>query len=479
MNGTKVHDRTRRPDDAVPMPMVPPVRADGPLVAWALSVNGGQVTNEQTPARRGDGNVRIPKGDPADRPFLVIWEATQACPLACLHCRASAQPLRDAAELDTDAAVELMAQVAAFGHPPPLFVITGGDPFQRPDLMTLVRRGSELGLAVSVSPSGTPTLTRQALAELRAAGARAISLSLDAAGPAAHDGFRGVDGVYAATVRAWQDAIELGLKVQINTTVTRDTVADLPAIAAQVRDRGALLWSVFFLVPTGRGQALRSLDATETEDVLNVLYDLGETVPVKTTEAHHFRRVYLHRAVLARRGVPAEQALRLGPLYHRLRRELDALGLLGAQRRVRRPPLQVSAGNGFAFVSHRGDVHPSGFLPVPAGNVRRQPLTDIYRAGALFTALRDPDRLAGRCGACELRAVCGGSRARAYAVTGNLYAEEPACGYEPGSFPYLDDVVDLLPASPRAGSPWAPARTPDETKADASATVINVPPKWS
>jgi radical SAM protein len=389
--------------------------------------------------------LRAPRRSTAEQPFIVIWEATQACPLACRHCRASARPWRDPGELTTGEAIDLMAQVREFGRPAPLFVITGGDPFARPDLTTLVRRGTELGLAVSVSPSGTSTLTEQALTGLRQAGSRAISLSLDAATPAGHDGFRGVDGVYEATRRAWDQALGLGLKVQINTTVTRDTVADLPDIAAQVRHRGALLWSVFFLVPTGRGSGLPALGPAETEDVLNVLYDVGEQVPVKTTEAHHFRRVCVQRAVLARRGIPPEHVLGLGPLYRRLRDRLADLGLTGTPRRPRRPPLQVSAGNGFVFVSHRGQVYPSGFLPLSAGDVRTQRLVEIYRRSPLFTGLRDPARLRGRCASCEFRMVCGGSRARAYAETGDPYAEEPACGYQPGTFPYQEDLTHLLP----------------------------------
>jgi len=382
--------------------------------------------------------------DDAERPFLVIWEATQACPLACRHCRAEARPDRDPRELDTDEATELMRQIAAFGRPAPLFVITGGDPFQRPDLYTLVRRGAELGLPVSVSPSGTPTLTREALARLHEAGCRAISLSVDAATEAAHDGFRGVAGVFGWTARAWRDARELGLKVQVNTTVTRHTVEHLPAIAAMVRDRGALLWSVFLLVPTGRGRELEALDAAQVEDVLHVLYDLGETVAVKTTEAHHFRRVCLQRRVLEARGVDPAEALRLGPLYHELREKMMRLGLIQGRERPRRPPLQVSAGRGFVFISHVGDVYPSGFLPLTAGNVRERSLVDIYRSDPLFVGLRDQNRLGGRCGRCEFRSVCGGSRARAYAVTGDVYAEEPACAYRPGSFPYQDDLRALL-----------------------------------
>jgi radical SAM protein len=380
----------------------------------------------------------------AERPFIVIWEATQACPLACRHCRASARPARDPAELTTDEAVDLMTQVAEFGRPAPLFVITGGDPFQRPDLHTLIERGTELGLAVSVSPSGTPTLTREAILGLRNAGARAISLSLDAASADSHDGFRGVAGVYRWTLDAWHTAINAGLKVQINTTVTRATVLELPEIAAQVRDRGALLWSVFFLVPTGRGRALAALDAAQTEDVLHALYDLGENVPVKTTEAHHFRRVCLQRTILAARGLDHRDVLGLGPLYHQLRGRLEELALTDRPRRVRRPPLQVSAGNGFVFVSHRGEVHPSGFLPLDAGNVRRGRLADIYRGSPLFRALRDADQLRGRCGRCEFRSVCGGSRARAYAMAGDVHSEEPSCGYQPGSFGFADELAALI-----------------------------------
>ena len=336
-----------------------------------------------------------------------------------------------------------MRQVVSFGRPAPLFVITGGDPFQRPDLYELIRRGTELGLAVSVSPSGTPTLTREALLGCYEAGARAVSLSVDAATRTGHDGFRGVAGVFGWTLNAWRAAREIGLKVQINTTVTRRTVADLPEIAALVREYGATLWSVFLLVPTGRGRQLSALDAAGTEDVLHALYDLGEAVPVKTTEAHHFRRVCLQRNVLADRGVAPGPALGLGPLYQRLHARLAELDLLD-RRRTRRPPMRVSAGNGFVFVSHTGSVHPSGFLPVGGGNVRDTDLPTIYRTAPLFTGLRDLSLLRGRCGDCEFRAVCGGSRARAYAVTGDPHAEDPSCGYRPGSFPYPEDLAPLL-----------------------------------
>ncbi|GGI94301.1 radical SAM protein [Streptomyces brasiliensis] len=388
--------------------------------------------------------LRRPRQDVADRPFIVIWESTRACPLACLHCRAEAVPDRDPRELDTAAAKDLMDQVAAFGHPAPLFVITGGDPFQRPDLLELIAHGETAGVRVAVSPSGTPTLTPDRLREVREAGAVGLSLSLDGSTAELHDGFRGVPGVYRWTLDAWDAARGLGMKVQINTTVARHNLNDLPDIVRLVHDHGAVLWSTFFLVPTGRGRQLGVLTPAETEDVLNFVHDVGLTVPAKTTEAHHFRRVALQRRVLADLGEDHVTALGLGPLYRQLRERMVELGLDAGGRRVRRPPLDVNAGRGFVFVSHTGTVHPSGFLPLGAGTVRETPLTEIYRSSELFTGLRDPDRLGGRCGRCEFRRVCGGSRSRAYGVTGDPYAEEPWCGYRPGSFPHRRELAALL-----------------------------------
>ncbi|MER5871094.1 TIGR04053 family radical SAM/SPASM domain-containing protein [Streptomyces sp. NPDC002044] len=384
--------------------------------------------------------VRQPRHAVSERPFLVIWEATRACPLACLHCRAEARTARHPDELDGADARRVMDQTAAFGRPAPLFVITGGDPFQRADLTGLVAYGTSLGLRVAVSPSGTPTLTRENLAAVRDAGAVALSLSLDGSTAARHDAFRGVPGVFDRTLEGWRAARGLGLKVQVNTTVARESLEDLADIAALVRREGAMLWSGFVLVPAGRGGALEPLAPAEVEDVLHFLYDCGAVLATKTTEGHHFRRVALQRTVLDARG---ERPV-LGPLYGRLSARAAELGLFdGAHRTARRPPMDVSSGRGFVFVSHTGEVHPSGFLPVSAGNVRHHPLTEIYRGSALFTTLRDPSLLRGRCGACEFKPVCGGSRSRAYGFTGDVLETDPYCAYEPGSFPYQDEVRAL------------------------------------
>ncbi|MGW2236350.1 TIGR04053 family radical SAM/SPASM domain-containing protein [Streptomyces sp. NPDC001759] len=388
--------------------------------------------------------VRRQRHDAAERPFIVIWESTRACPLACLHCRAKAVPRRDPRELDTAEAKELLRQVAEFGQPAPLFVITGGDPFQRPDLTELIAHGRRIGVRVAVSPSGTPTLTEERLRAVHAAGASGLSLSLDGSTAEVHDTFRGVPGVYRWTLDAWDTARSLGMKVQINTTVARHNLHDLPDIVRLVAEHGAMLWSAFFLVPTGRGRDLGALTPAETEDVLNFVHDVGLTVPAKTTEAHHFRRVALQRRILADRGEDHVAVLGLGPLYRELCDRAAELGLNAEVRRVRRPPLDVNAGRGFVFVSHTGSVHPSGFLPLTAGNVRTSPLTSVYRTSPLFTGLRAPGMLQGRCGACEFREVCGGSRSRAYGVTGDPFAEEPWCGYRPGSFPHQRELAALL-----------------------------------
>lgn len=383
--------------------------------------------------------IRRPHFDTAQRPFIVIWEVTRACDLACAHCRAEAIPWRHPEELSTQEGRDLIAQVAAFGPPSPLVVLTGGDPVKRPDLLDLVAFGASLRLPVALSPSATPLLTLSVIRDLRAAGAVALSLSLDGASREVHDAFRGVPGVFDRTLAAWDAALDAGFKVQINTTVTRSTLRDLPGIARLVRQRGAMTWSVFFLVQVGRGAVLPQLDPQECEDVLHFLCDVGTVMSVKTTEGHHYRRVVLQRAAASRDGADPEQVFQLGPTYRRLR---EALGPWpGGRPAQRRSPMDVNAGRGFVFVSHTGTVHPSGFLPLPAGSIRREPLAQIYRSSPLFCDLRDPGKLKGRCGRCEFAGVCGGSRSRAFAATGDPLAEDPLCAYVPGTFPVPEVVA--------------------------------------
>ncbi len=386
--------------------------------------------------------IRRPATDSGERPFIVIWEVTRACDLACLHCRAEAVPDRHPDELTTSEGEELIDQVAAFGTPPPLFVLTGGDPIKRPDLLHLIEYATARRLPAALSPSATPLLTARAIAEVRAAGAVALSLSLDGDSAAVHDAFRGIPGVFGRTLAAWEAAQACGLKVQINTTVTGTNSMALPGIAHLVRDRGAMVWSVFFLVPVGRGATLPQLTAAECEDVLHFLYEVGAALPVKTTEGHHFRRIVLQRAMLERQGIAPESVMALGPLYHALR---AALGPWPSGPGRRRSPMDVNAARGFVFISHTGTVHPSGFLPLSAGNVRQRPLGELYRESPLFRALRNPAAWHGRCGRCEFAAVCGGSRSRAYAATSDPLGDDPLCAYVPGSFAFTEARAAVAP----------------------------------
>jgi len=342
-------------------------------------------------------------------PFLVIWEVTRACALACIHCRADAIARRDPRELSTPEGFGLIDQIRSFGTPPPLLVLTGGDPMWRKDLAELVGHATRAGLTVALTPSGTAMATRERLTELKAAGLSRVAVSLDGPDPDRHDAFRRVKGSYANTLKIIEATIDLGLPLQINSTVSQRTLPALPEMAARVAEFPLTLWALFFLVQTGRGASLEQITAAECEGVLAFLHDLSRRVPfgIKTTEAPHYRRVQMERAHL----IPE-----LG----------QALG-----RRQLRAPRAVNDGNGFVFVDHVGNVCPSGFLPMARGNARDGQLVATYRDDPVFRRLRDPAELGGRCGRCELRAVCGGSRSRAFAATGDAFGEDPLCVYEP------------------------------------------------
>jgi radical SAM protein len=346
-------------------------------------------------------------------PFIVIWETTQACDLACLHCRASAQPFRDPRELSTAEARQLIDRVREMQ--PPAFVLTGGDPLKRPDTVSLVEYGTSIGLRVALTPSGTPLMTHAVLASLRDAGLARLAVSIDGANEAVHDRFRGVPGSFAWSVRMLRAARELGLSTQVNTTISRDNVADLEPLIQLMGQLGIALWSVFVVVPTGRGHADQLPTAEELESVFERLYalSLSSSFDIKTTAAPHYRRVVLQTQRAARRAGESRPA--------GVQQQHDAIGRSRG----------VNDGNGFVFVSHRGDIYPSGFMPVSAGNVRTDDLATVYRTHPLFVALRDADRLEGKCGACEYRWVCGGSRSRAFALTGNAHAADPLCAYIP------------------------------------------------
>jgi radical SAM protein len=374
--------------------------------------------------------------DVSSRPFLVLVELTRSCSLACRHCRAESAPLRDPNELRTEELEGVLDDLASLGAPRPRVVFSGGDPLRRPDLDDLIRYGARRSLSMAVSPAGTPLASPERLAALREAGAGAVSLSIDGYSPETHDAFRRVGGSFGWTVAAGRSAVAAGLRLQINTTVSNQTVSDLPGIAKLVNDLGAGMWSVFFVVPVGRADVTQALSADNTEDVLHFLHDIATVVTLKTTEAPAYRRVILEGSQKRGRWQP-------GPLYDKLWSGLDGIWPEGAERARRgsdqsapsghrRAPLSVGDGRGVVFVSHTGDVQPSGFLPCVVGNVRKQPLSAIYTQSALLRSMRDPTRLAGRCGGCEYATSCGGSRAQAFARTGDPLGEDKSCPYGAG-----------------------------------------------
>jgi len=400
-------------------------------------------------SRSNDKLIRRPVYDLNQRPFMVIWETTNACDLSCRHCRAEAIAEVEPGTLTTEEGKHLLDQIEQFGKPRPIVILTGGDPFKRTDIFELVAYGAEIGLPMAVSPSGTPLLTQANLIRLKEAGAKAISLSIDGSTAELHDNFRRVPGSFNMTVDGWKAAREIDLKLQLNTTVTRYNLYDLPNIFRLVQDLGLMTWSVFFLVPTGRGKIEDEVSPQEYEDVMNWLYDAGKLMSVKTTEGHHYKRIVLQRAVLDRLGIDPVDVMGLGDTYQRLKADFDRTGDFSNERlveedRMRRTPMHINAGNGFVFISRRGEVFPSGFMPITVGDVREASLVDVYREAPLFQSLRNPATYEGKCGRCEFLEVCGGSRSRAYGVTGNPLAEEPFCTYQPGSFPYLDELAPVL-----------------------------------
>jgi radical SAM protein len=343
-----------------------------------------------------------------ESPLVVFYETTQACDLVCAHCRACAQPRRHPGELSPESALALLDDFARFPDPP-LVVLTGGDPMKRPDICEIVAHGVSRGLSMAMTPSATPLVTRDALVDLSDAGLSRLAVSIDGATAASHEALRGVAGSFQRSLEILCDARDAGLSLQVNTTVHRGNVHELLALADLLDRYDIAMWSVFFLVPVGRALADRRIAPEQYEEAFALLAreSRRRSYIVKTTEAPHYRRFLMQQrkhsnvaATMRERGIPA--------------------GMKG-----------TNDGNGVMFVGHTGLIQPSGFLPLPCGRFPDDSVVDIYRDHPLFRALRDTDRLTGKCGACEFRSLCGGSRARAYALTDDALASDPDCVYEP------------------------------------------------
>jgi len=347
--------------------------------------------------------------DYAQTPLNIYWEMTQACALACRHCRAEAVPEPHPMELTFEEGIEFLRQIPEFGDPLPQLILTGGDPLARAGLFELIDEARKLGIGVSITPAATPALTRNVLVRLKEHSVEGLGLSLDGSTAERHDSIRGVLGTFDRTVQAIQWAQELEIPLQVNTLAAAETAGDVPAIYELLKPFGVARWSLFFLISIGRGKVLQPLTPEEGEKLMGWIYETSRAAAfiVATTEAPSYRRVALER--LRAEGLTGEQIKRSG-----------------ANR-----GFGIRDGHGIMFVSNTGDICPAGFLPLVAGNVRKDRVAEIYRNAPLFRSLHDPAHFEGRCGFCEYSSLCGGSRARAFEATGNPLASDPFCSYEP------------------------------------------------
>ncbi len=363
--------------------------------------------------------------DFAQTPFVAIWETTRACDLACRHCRAEAIPERSADELTTEQGFALLTELAEMGTP--ICVLSGGDPAKRPDLCDLVLHGTKTGMRMATIPAATPLLTRDLIRDLKDAGLAQMALSLDGPTAEIHDTFRGVPGAFELTLQAARWAHELGMPLQINTTFSAFNRQAIDAMSELVRNLRVVFWEVFFLVPMGRGRELDQMNADQFEELFARLAAVARSVDfiVKITEAPHYRRYLMQHPPqgVSKSGHPGSSGPGFLPAH--MRRDFGPGGSIGVA------PKGVNSGNGYVFVNYEGEIFPSGFLPLSCGNVKRDSITEVYRSHPVFRELRTADLLKGKCGICEYRHICGGSRARAYAMTGDYLDVEPFCAYEP------------------------------------------------
>lgn len=388
-------------------------------------------------------------------PRLIFWEVTKGCNLRCIHCRATATELMSPRDLPTGKALNIISQIADFGNP--ILVLSGGEPLYRNDIFELAEYGTSRGLRVALATNGT-LVTKDVAQKIKDAGIKRVSISLDGSDAATHDSFRGIPGAFDAAVYGMRNLQELGVSVQINTTIARHNAHQLPSVLDLARNLGADALHTFLLVPVGCGVDIATeqmVPPEEYERMLNWFYDqsLDGGIELKATCAPHYFRVARQRRAADRlagkpepvRAAP-HQPQPIGPT------DMTMPGSTGISLRpgggapvghsghpgghpgdMNAMTKGCLAGTGVCFISHEGEVFPCGYLPAIAGDLRKQSFAEIWNESSVFAQLRDDDNLGGKCGCCEFRHVCMGCRARAYAATGDFLAEEPFCVYEPGT----------------------------------------------
>jgi radical SAM protein with 4Fe4S-binding SPASM domain len=387
---------------------------------------------------------------PFARPYVVSWNLTYRCNLACEHCyldaggkpQVGSENFADRSELGTEECFRVIDELATFA-PECLTILTGGEPLLRRDILEIVQRAAERELWVVVGTNGVK-ITENVARRLAAAGARGLSLSLDALDPDRHDRFRNVRGAWRNTVEGAQILNATGLPFIVQTTAGSHNIAELEAIADFAYERlAAKVWNLYFLVPTGRGQFVSDISAPQYDDVLASLYRIQQKYQgrmlVNAKCAPHYIKTVLQNAAAAqadeRRTSPTptsgdeEQAAPTPAAGTGA-----SLSMLPGIRTYSGGAGGCPAGTHYMGIRPNGDVTPCPYLPVFAGTLRNARLADLWESSALFTDVRRRTSLGGRCGACEMNSQCGGCRARAFGMTGDLMAEDPLCTHTPGTF---------------------------------------------
>ncbi len=424
-----------------------------------------------------NGSAQHSSHAPQNKPRLIFWELTKGCNLRCIHCRASATELSAASDLSTEAARDIIAQIAAVSTP--ILVLSGGEPLFRSDIFQLARYGADKGLRVALATNGT-LVTRHVARMIVDSGVRRVAISLDGADALTHDAFRGIPGAFDAAIAGFRNLKYLGMSVQINTTIARHNAHQLPQVLELAKSLGADALHTFLLVPVGCGvdiAAEQMVPPEEYERMLNWFYDrsLEGGIEMKATCAPHYFRVVRQRRAAEHRSAtaaalaaqsthqtaPASPSINIGPTEMVMPGstgiELKPQGM--GQTKVGQPvghpgshPSDMNAmtkgclaGTAVCFISHQGEVYPCGYLPALAGDLRKQPFAEIWEKSVVFNQLRDANNLKGKCGCCEFRNICMGCRARAFAATGNYLDEEPFCVYQPQA-KGLKEEKDATPA---------------------------------
>ena len=339
---------------------------------------------------------------------LVAWEATRSCNLSCKHCRASAQSEKYENELSTIEAFKLLDEIVLIGNP--IIILTGGEPLLRKDIFDIADYGTKKNLKMVMAPNGT-MITKENAYKMKESGIKRISISIDGATKEKHDDFRGVKGAYDGALNGIKIARKAGIEFQINTTITKTNLQEIPKILSLAESLGAVAHHIFLLVPTGRGKYIvdETINAKEYEKTLNWFYEQRKKtkLQLKATCAPHYYRILRQRATREGKEV-----------------NFKSFGLDAVTR-------GCLAGVGFCFISHTGIVQPCGFLDLECGNIRNKSFDKIWQNSKNFIKLRDYDALKGKCGLCKYKNSCGGCRARAFEATGDFLKEEPLCLYNP------------------------------------------------